>query len=103
MTAHLHAIERTLIQDYARALMWWTIAASQGHETARENRDIIEKKMSKFDTHRLVDEYRIWTFPIVLGTGKRLFGEGSIPVNLELQRSEALSSGATMSVYRNAF
>ena len=53
--------------------------------------------------HRLVDEYRIWTFPIVLGTGKRLFGEGSIPVNLELQRSEALSSGATMSVYRNAF
>jgi dihydrofolate reductase len=53
--------------------------------------------------HRLVDEYRIWTFPIVLGAGKRLFGEGSIPVNLELQRSEALSSGATMSVYRNAF
>ncbi len=49
--------------------------------------------------HRLVDEYRIWTFPIVLGAGKRLF----VPVNLELQRSEALSSGATMSVYRNAF
>jgi dihydrofolate reductase len=53
--------------------------------------------------HRLIDEYRIWTFPIVLGAGKRLFGEGSIPANLELQRSEALSSGATMSVYRNAF
>lgn len=53
--------------------------------------------------HRLVDEYRIWTFPIVLGAGKRLFGEGAIPANLELQRSEALSSGARMSVYRNAF
>lgn len=52
--------------------------------------------------HRLIDEYRIWTFPIVLGAGKRLFGEGAIPVSLELQRSEALSSGATMSVYRNA-
>ena len=52
--------------------------------------------------HQLIDEFRIWTFPVVLGSGKRLFGEGSIPVNLELQQSEALSSGATMSVYRNA-
>lgn len=51
--------------------------------------------------HRLIDEYRIWTFPIVLGAGKRLFDDGSIPVNLELQRWEGLSSGATMSVYRS--
>ena len=52
--------------------------------------------------HRLIDEYRIWTFPIVLGAGKRLFGEGSIPASLQLQQSEGLSSGATMSVYQNA-
>lgn len=52
--------------------------------------------------HRLIDEYRIWTFPVILGRGKRLFGDGSIPSKLELQRSESLSSGATMNIYRNA-
>lgn len=52
--------------------------------------------------HGLIDEYRIWTFPVVLGAGKRLFDEGVIPTNLVLQKSEALSSGAVMSIYRNA-
>jgi len=52
--------------------------------------------------HGLVDEYRIWTFPVVLGSGKRLFGDGAAPANIELQRSEALTSGAVMSIYRNA-
>ena len=52
--------------------------------------------------HQLIDEYRIWTFPVVLGEGKRLFGTGSLPSNLELKQSKALSSGATMSVYRHS-
>lgn len=52
--------------------------------------------------HQLVDEYRIWTFPVILGAGKRLFGSGTVPANLILRKSEALTSGATMSVYRNA-
>lgn len=52
--------------------------------------------------HHLVDEYRIWTFPVILGAGKKLFGEGVVPENLVLQMSEALRSGAVMSIYRNA-
>jgi dihydrofolate reductase len=27
----------------------------------------------------LIDEFRVWTFPLVIGNGKRLFGEGTIP------------------------
>lgn len=52
--------------------------------------------------HQLIDEYRIWTFPVVLGLGKQLFGDGSAPANMVLKTSDALNSGALMSVYRNA-
>lgn len=51
--------------------------------------------------HNLVDEYRLWTFPVIVGAGKKLFSQG-VPQQLELQRAEALSSGAVMSIYRNA-
>lgn len=50
--------------------------------------------------HRLVDEFRIWTFPIVLGSGKKLFQNGALPEKLELiKRLEAIS-GVVMSFYR---
>lgn len=52
--------------------------------------------------HGLVDEYRIWTFPVILGSGKRLFDQGITPASLVLKKSEALTSGAVMSIYRNA-
>ncbi len=51
-------------------------------------------------SHRLIDEYRLWTFPIVVGSGKRLFGEGTVPAALKLTRTEPCASGAVMSIYR---
>jgi dihydrofolate reductase len=49
----------------------------------------------------LVDEYRVLIFPVLLGTGKRLFEEVS-PTGLELASSEATSTGAMLQVYRPA-
>ena len=34
--------------------------------------------------HDLVDEFRIWTFPVVVGPGKRLFGSGTTPGGMRL-------------------
>jgi dihydrofolate reductase len=34
--------------------------------------------------HDLVDQFRLWIFPVVLGTGKRLFANGTTPARLEL-------------------
>ncbi len=48
----------------------------------------------------LIDEFRIWTFPVVVGAGKRLFGGGAIPKNLTLLKADTTSTGATMSIYR---
>jgi dihydrofolate reductase len=48
----------------------------------------------------VVDEFRVWIFPLVLGTGKRLFGSGTVPAGLELVRSSVSSSGVIMTAYR---
>jgi dihydrofolate reductase len=48
----------------------------------------------------LVDEYRILIFPVVLGTGKRLFGSGAAPATLTLGESRRTQSGVLYCVYR---
>ena len=50
----------------------------------------------------LVDELVVWTFPLVLGSGKRLFGEGTIPDGLECADSKVSTTGVVISTYRNA-
>lgn len=47
----------------------------------------------------LIDEYNVWTFPVVLGGGKRLFEEGAKPGALRLLESETSSTGVVMSKY----
>lgn len=49
--------------------------------------------------HDLVDELNVLTYPVLLGTGKKLFGEGTIPTGLKLKRSKVSSAGVVMSVY----
>lgn len=50
--------------------------------------------------HELIDEYRIWTFPVVIGGGKRLFADGAVPGSLELVRSGSTANGVVMTMYR---
>lgn len=48
----------------------------------------------------LIDDYRLLTFPVVLGTGKRLFGPDAVPANLKLVRSGTTSTATVVRVYR---
>ena len=47
----------------------------------------------------LVDTFRIWQFPVVIGTGKRLFGRGTIPLGFRLVDSQMSTTGAVLHVY----
>ena len=47
----------------------------------------------------LVDEFNVWTFPVVLGRGKRLFEAGAKPVALRLAGTKVSSTGVVMSTY----
>jgi len=47
----------------------------------------------------LIDEYNVWTLPVVLGRGKRLFSETAKPSALRLVRSQLSTTGVVMSTY----
>ena len=50
--------------------------------------------------HDLIDEFRLWTFPVVVGSGKRLFEPGCGLHRFGLKASEDCGNGVTMGIYR---
>jgi dihydrofolate reductase len=50
--------------------------------------------------HGLADEVMLLVFPVLLGTGKRLFAEGTPPRELALVSTKAVSSGVIISTYK---
>ena len=52
--------------------------------------------------HGLVDEYRLWVFPVVVGSGGRLFADGAIPAALKLVDSTVSSTGVVIGTYQPA-
>lgn len=52
--------------------------------------------------HNLVDEYRLWIFPLVIGSGKRIFGEGTTPSGLKLLDSQVSTTGVFINTYEPA-
>jgi dihydrofolate reductase len=51
--------------------------------------------------NNLIDQYNLLVYPVVLGSGKRLFGEGS-NTPLKLVETKTYSSGVILLVYRPA-
>jgi dihydrofolate reductase len=52
--------------------------------------------------HGLVDEYRLWVFPLVIGSGKRLFADGTIPAGLKLLDTKVSTTGVVIGTYEPA-
>ena len=52
--------------------------------------------------HDLVDRFNLWVYPLLLGTGKRLFDEGTVPAGLRLTSSRAFPKGAILLAYDRA-
>ena len=52
--------------------------------------------------HDLIDEYRLLIYPVLLGDGRRLFAEGTIPSALRLVDSRTTGSGVTLNTYEPA-
>jgi dihydrofolate reductase len=52
--------------------------------------------------HNLVDQFRLWVFPVVIGSGKRLFADGAVPSGLRLVDSKVSSTGVVMGTWEPA-
>ena len=52
--------------------------------------------------HNLVDEFWLKIFPVTLGKGKRLFGEGTIPASFTLVESKSSPSGVIIATFQRA-
>jgi dihydrofolate reductase len=52
--------------------------------------------------HDLVDEFRLMIFPVVIGKGKRLFGDGTVPGGLRLTDSKTSTTGVIIAFYERA-
>jgi dihydrofolate reductase len=50
--------------------------------------------------HGLVDEFVLVVFPVLVGAGKRLFGDGTLPGSLELVETTSTGTGVVISTYR---
>jgi dihydrofolate reductase len=58
--------------------------------------------MRTLAAHDLVDEYKFWVHPIVLGGGKRLFADGFDKSSLKLVDVRSLSTGVAILTYQPA-
>ena len=52
--------------------------------------------------HNLIDEYRLWVFPVVLGSGRRLFADGAVPAGLRLVDHVVSTTGVIIGTYEPA-
>jgi dihydrofolate reductase len=82
------------VADYVAALKREDGAEIQVHGSPGLNQTLL--------AHDLVDEFRLWIFPVVIGTGKRFFGEGTIPAALTLVDSAVSKTGVTINTYQRA-
>jgi dihydrofolate reductase len=52
--------------------------------------------------HDLIDEYRLWVYPVVLGQGRTLFNDGLERMDLDLVDTSVVPPGVTVLTYRSA-
>ena len=115
MAAKLNGMKKYVVSDSLKSAGWHDTTIVRGKDLASQ----IAKLRAEPDgaeTHvvgssvlmqtllreDLVDRYVIWTFPVVLGSGRKLFGSGTVPMALRLEKSRAFESGVVVSEYARA-
>jgi dihydrofolate reductase len=90
--------------DWNATLLKGDIVDAVADLKQQEGRDIVmygsASLMATLMAHDLIDEYRIWIHPLVIGTGTRLFDDRVPTRSLELVETRQFKTGVVILVYR---
>lgn len=108
----LNRAKKYVVTSDCKALSWENSIKISGADVAKNIAELKAEDGPLLQVHgswklvqtllanKLVDEFRLWTFPTIVGSGKRLFAEGSLPTTLTLTKFEAGPSGALLHFYK---
>ena len=88
-----HLLKGDIAEEVAK------LKAQEGGEIQVHGSGNLIQTLLQYD---LVDALRIWQFPVVLGSGKRLFGGGTLPRSFHLVETQLNTTGAVLHVYEHA-
>ena len=104
-----HVASRTLEEPLEwdnSTLIEGDVAEGVGRLKQQDGKDILvfgsADLVNTLMEHDLIDEYRLMVFPIVVGSGKRLFSEGRDTKTLKLKETKTLGSGVVVLTYEPA-
>jgi dihydrofolate reductase len=113
MADALNAATKYVVTHRSEGLAWGPVQAvgpdvveHVRHLKAQDGDDLIlwgsSTLTSRLFEHELVDDVLLIVYPVLLGTGKRLFAQGTPPRSFELVASKAMPSGVILSTYKVA-
>ena len=76
-----------------------TLKASDGRELQVHGSGNLIQTLLR---HNLVDRFYVWIFPVLIGSGKRLFADGTVPAGLKLVESQTSTTGVVIGTYEPA-
>jgi dihydrofolate reductase len=106
----LNSAKKYVVSPTLSALDWNNSVLVRG-DTTEEIRKLKQQDEPELQVHGssnfiqtlmkkdLVDEFWLKTFPVTIGTGKYLFGEGTIPASFKLVKSEVSTTGVITANY----
>ena len=111
ITAHLDRVEKYVVSSTMGDPAWQNSTVLSGDPVeevaalkARPGKDLVTtgsiELCHALVAAGLVDEYRLFTYPVVIGRGRRLFPDGLDRLDLELVGSQRFRSGVVLSTYR---
>jgi len=113
-TAFLTSIPKYVASTTLREPLPWansTLLKGDAAQAAARLKAEMDKDLVVFGSSRLiqslmknglVDDFVLFIHPLILGSGRRLFPDGGVPVTLTLRESRATGNGVVVAVYQPA-
>ena len=114
VATRLNTLPKYVVSNSLNKVEWNNSTLIRGDHLAEEIANLKQRPGRELQVHGsghlahtlmaqgLIDEYRLWIYPVVLGNGTHLFREGATPAALRLVDTKTTSTGVVIHVYEPA-